>query len=566
MGPVIQLIRSGSLRDRFVLNAAMTLVLSISIAALGLWITISLSTALQHAGVMASALRNHSVADMMHDTLRGDVLAAVQAGAWGLKTDQDDVRMALTEHIKTFEYHIAANKKLDLPDDVMELLTKAEGPLSRYVASAEDMVDIALEDHEYARMQMPGFQATYADLSDAMLAAAMVIESRLSEANEASTGLARNGQIAMVVALLAGVILGVGMNMMTARAVIPPLRKMTDTMTRLAAGDTAVDIPDENRRDEMGQMAKAVATFRENAIARVELEEKQKAESAAREKRAAVIDELTSSFDEKMRHVLNVFTNSTGELDRTAQSMAEVARRTSTRASTVRTAAEETKDNTQAVASATTELSASISEVGRQVGESTKVSSTAVDQATKTHETVSSMAEAADKIGEVAKLIADIAAQTNLLALNATIEAARAGDAGKGFAVVASEVKSLANQTAKATEDISAQIAAIQGASRASVDAISQINQTIVELNEINTAVATAVEQQDSATQEIARNVEQAAGGTEKIAENIIEVTDATSETQMAGEEVLQASRMLGQQSGELSTEVDEFLRQIKAV
>ena len=147
-----------------------------------------------------------------------------------------------------------------------------------------------------------------------------------------------------------------------------------------------------------------------------------------------------------------------------------------------------------------------------------------------------------------------------------SITAARAGDAGKGFAVVASEVKSLANQTAKATEDISGQIAAIQGASRASVEAISQINQTIVELNEINTAVAAAVEQQDAATQEIARNVEQAANGTEKIAQNIIEVTDATSETQMASEEVLQASQALGQQSGELSTEVDEFLRQIKAV
>jgi len=384
----------------------------------------------------------------------------------------------------------------------------------------------------------------------------------------AATGEAegRNSQIlnGLIIAI-ALVVAGIAGWIVLAR-VVGPIQSMTASMTQLAGGNHHVEIPGAGRADEIGRMAGAVQVFKENAI-RVAAMEAEKAEMerrAAAEKKAAM-NTLADELDRQISGVVGVLSNATGNLKTSAQSMSATAEQTSRQATAVAAATEEASTNVQTVASAAEELSTSVSEISRQVAESARVASQAVEQANHTNETIQGLATAAQKIGEVVKLISDIAGQTNLLALNATIEAARAGEAGKGFAVVASEVKALANQTAKATDEISQQIGAIQTSTRSSVDAIGSIAGTITTINEIATAIASAVEQQGAATQEIARNVQQAAAGTREVSANIGGVTQAAAETGSTAGTVLEASQQLAQQADLLAEKVAKAVADIRA-
>jgi methyl-accepting chemotaxis protein len=263
---------------------------------------------------------------------------------------------------------------------------------------------------------------------------------------------------------------------------------------------------------------------------------------------------------EQVSEVVAIVSTSSEELQSTAQSMAATAEETSRQSQSVAAAAEQATSNVQTVAAAAEEMAKSIEEIGRQVTQSATIAGRAVEEAERTNGSVAGLAEAAQKIGEVVELISDIASQTNLLALNATIEAARAGDAGKGFAVVASEVKSLANQTAKATEEIAAQIAGMQDATKGTVTAIKGISSTIGEISEIAAAIASAVEQQSAATQEISRNVQEAATGTQDVSANIASVNQAASETGKSAGDVLTAAQELSRQGDRLREEIDRFL------
>mgnify|MGYP003642668377 CR=1 FL=1 len=275
---------------------------------------------------------------------------------------------------------------------------------------------------------------------------------------------------------------------------------------------------------------------------------------------------MAENFENTVKAVVEAVSSSANQVQSAAQSMSATAEETSQQSATVAAASEEATSNVQTVASAAEELSSSIEEISRQVSQSTKISNDAVEEATKANEKVQGLAEAAQKIGEVVNLINDIASQTNLLALNATIEAARAGEAGKGFAVVASEVKSLATQTAKATEEIGAQIDQIQTATNDAVQAIQGINQTISEISEISTAIASAVEEQGAATREIAGNVQQAATGTQEVSSNIVGVSQAAEQSGATATEVLQVATNLSEQADTLSRHVDEFLEQVKSM
>ena len=275
---------------------------------------------------------------------------------------------------------------------------------------------------------------------------------------------------------------------------------------------------------------------------------------------------VADDFERNMKQVVDTVAAAATELQSTAKGMETTAHATSQQATTVAAAAEEASSNVQTVASAAEELSSSISEISRQVAQSTHIAGAAVAEVDNANEKVQGLAEAAQKIGEVVALITDIADQTNLLALNATIEAARAGEAGKGFAVVASEVKNLANATAKATEEISAQIGGIQTATQDAVAAIGSIGGTIAKMNEIASAIAAAVEEQGAATQEIARNVEQAAAGTQDVSSNIILVTQAANETGHSAGDVLSASGELAKQAEILGTEMDNFVVEMRKV
>ena len=365
-----------------------------------------------------------------------------------------------------------------------------------------------------------------------------------------------------IVALAIGAVLA----WLIGRGISRPVVRMCGAMRALAGGDKTIEIPGVGRKDEIGQMAETVQVFKHSMIEADRLREaneKQKADAEA-ERKAGMV-RLADTFEASIKGVVNSVASQSTEMQSAAQSMTHTAETATQQATAVAASVEEASANVQTVATAAEELSASVLEIGRQVEQSSKIANQAVSEADRTNTTVEGLNHAAQRIGEVVQLIETIAGQTNLLALNATIEAARAGDAGKGFAVVASEVKSLANQTAKATEEIRAQIGEIQGATGQTVEAIHNIGATIRQMSEIATTIASAVEEQGAATREIASNVHQAAQGTGEIATNIEGVTRAASDTGAAASQVLSAAGELSRQSETLRRDVDNFLATVRA-
>jgi len=338
------------------------------------------------------------------------------------------------------------------------------------------------------------------------------------------------------------------------------------TMESLAKGELKAEVTGTSRRDEMGDMARTVGVFKDNMLETERLRgEQEELKRKAESDRKAFLKTMADDFERGVRESLDKLAAASKQMRATSQSMSATADETNRQATTVAAAAGQASANVQTVATATEELSSSVGEIGRQVTQSTKIAGQGVEEASRTNETVGGLSAAAQKIGDVVKLISDIASQTNLLALNATIEAARAGEAGKGFAVVASEVKSLANQTAKATEEISSQVASMQGATDEAVQAIGKITETITAINNVSTSIASAVEQQGAATQEIARNVQEAARGTGEVSTTISAVSQAASETGTAAGQVLTSADELGKQAETLRGNVNDFLAKIRA-
>jgi methyl-accepting chemotaxis protein len=373
------------------------------------------------------------------------------------------------------------------------------------------------------------------------------------------------GRLIIMVLLGAAIVVSVAAGYVMVRAIARPIQAMTAAMRGLAAKDMTVEIPAKGRTDELGHMAEAVSVFKENMVRADQLAATEKAEQVAKEQRAKHLADLVSDFEVKIGGLVGVLSSASTEMEATAQSMSSTATQTNQQASNVASAAEEVSAGVQTVASAAEQLTSSISEINRQVAQSSKITGKAVDDAKRTDAIVHALAEGAEKIGTVVGLITDIASQTNLLALNATIEAARAGDAGKGFAVVASEVKNLANQTGKATEEIGAQIAQIQSATGEAVNAIKGITDIINEVSVITTTIASAVEEQGAATAEIARNVQQTAASTREVTTNIAGVSQAASETGSAAGQVLSAAGDLSKQAEQLTHEVNTFVSGVRA-
>ncbi len=370
---------------------------------------------------------------------------------------------------------------------------------------------------------------------------------------------------AIYTTVLAVVVILVLLGLLIRQLVSKPVVGMTDAMKRLADGDKTITVPGEGRRDEIGAMSAAVTVFKNNAIEMERLAaEQERAKARAAEEQRAALHSMADLFEASVGSIVGSVAQAASEMQNAARGLSATAAETNTRAVAVSAAAAETTSSVQSVAAAAEELAASITEIGRQVSHSTKIAGDAVSGVDRTNATVKSLAQAAQRIGEVVSLIQSIASQTNLLALNATIEAARAGEAGKGFTVVASEVKALANQTEGATGEISNQISAIQNVSSDAVKAMDGISGIIQTINEIASAIAAAVEQQGAATQEIAGAVQQAADGTNEVSTNVAAVTQASGMVGEAAGQLLNSASELSALAGQLRQEVQTFLGKVR--
>jgi methyl-accepting chemotaxis protein len=345
-----------------------------------------------------------------------------------------------------------------------------------------------------------------------------------------------------------------------------PIRRITDTMKELAAGNTGVEIPYAARADEVGNMASAVAVFADNMRNNERLQREAADQQAAREKRALRMTDLARGFDQEVETILQALVRSAGDLDNTAESLTRLSTESLEQVQKVAAAATEASANVSTVAAATEELSSSIMEISRQVTSQANIAEASTHAINDTTGRVELLTAASTKIGDVVRLITEISNQTNLLALNATIEAARAGEAGKGFAVVANEVKSLANQTARATEDIAVQISSIQNSTQSTADSIRTVGDQIRQMSEISSGVAAAVEEQNAATKEISRNIQEASIGNQEVSEKIEFVAQAAGQTQTATATVLDAAKLLGQNTATIRQTIERFISDVRAL
>ncbi|MEH2504709.1 methyl-accepting chemotaxis protein [Bradyrhizobium sp. AZCC 1578] len=448
-------------------------------------------------------------------------------------------------------------------EKIREGIKEISGMLEEYQKSLAKLVDNSKEIDELT-LEMTESAAAINKGSGAMKSDLLADQKRLEAESDATIG--ETERLILILAA-GGFLLGCVWAFFLGKGISRPMIAMCNAMRELAAGNFEVVLPGLGRKDELGEMASAVEEFKVQAIARAERdaatqEAQNKAASAAR--RAELI-RFADEFEAAVGAIVSNVSSSAVQLESAAGKLTRTAETTQSLASQVAGASEEASTNMQSVASATEELSTSVDEIGRRVKESSQIAEAAVRQAEQTDGRIGKLSRAAQEIGDVVKLITAIAEQTNLLALNATIEAARAGDAGRGFAVVASEVKSLASQTAKATDEISSHISGMQDATQESVAAIKEIGGTIGRISDIAATIASAVEQQSAATQEIARSVQNVAEGTQEAAANVMHVNRGATETGSASEEVLNSARTLSSESTRLREELDRFMANIRA-
>jgi methyl-accepting chemotaxis protein len=443
------------------------------------------------------------------------------------------------------------------------LAQEAAQTMQKYSMSLSELKDLAVELNALINDKMAAGSKRVGELANEITAAQQAAMGAV-----ASDTTRKVQQALQLMLVIAGAALAVGIlaAVLIGRSISQPVRLMTATMSDLAGGNLDTIIPAQENKDEIGDMARTVVVFKDALIAQRSADAAARREAEAKLARSQALEALIAGFEGKVGELVASLSTASSHLQESAQSMTATAAETNQQSNAVAAAAEQATANVQTVAAATEELTSSIGEIGRQVNQSTGIAQKAVAQAAHTNAQVQGLAISAQAIGDVVRLISEIAAQTNLLALNATIEAARAGDAGKGFAVVASEVKNLASQTAKATEEISSKVTEIQQATEESVSAIQAIAQVIEEISHISTTIAAAVEQQSAATNEIARNVQQASQGTTEVSGNIQNVTQAAGETGKAAGAVLGAATELGQQSNTLNSEVGQFIAQVRAI
>jgi methyl-accepting chemotaxis protein len=536
------------------------------LTAVGLWAMLSLIESFDKNSLVSSALRNQVEADMMHDGLRADVLYAIKLARDGQMAEKAAAVAATKEHSENFRRLIAENEKKELAEKTKRAIADLKEPLEKYVTSAEKIAEDVFVNPEAAGVAYEAFQRDFEFLEGGMEKLSNTIEEEFSTTSARVASIESVGLYLNAGATVFGLSIAFVAWFVSRTRVVKPINELKSAFSALAEGDLSVSVPYAGNKDEIGDLAKAMQVFKDKAQALEKMKAEQlRKDEAAAEDRKRMLNELAASFEASVGNIVQTVASASTELQSSAEALAGISEQTSQQSATVAAASEEASVSVQAVSSSAEELTASINEISRQVKDSSLMTSQAVEQVRKTNETVNGLAQSSAQIGDVLKLIRDIAEQTNLLALNATIEAARAGEAGKGFAVVASEVKNLANQTAKATEEVASRISSMQTATSGAVTDIQGIGSTVERISGVSGNIDSAVNQQSLATQEIARSVQQVAAGTAEVSGSITTVTTAANQSRNASSEVLGAARELSVQAEKLKTEVDQFLGRVRA-